>query len=56
VIAANPQTKETTIRIPRLLFGLPFACLMLGAAAIFAAPLHPAFDTAVDRVGIEPDR
>jgi hypothetical protein len=33
------------MRFSRLLFGLPIACLMLAAAALFAAPSHPAFET-----------
>ena len=33
------------MRFTRLLFGLPIACLMLAAAALFAAPSHPAFET-----------
>jgi len=34
------------MRFSRLLFGLPIACLMLVAAAMFAGPSHPAFETA----------
>ena len=33
------------MRFTRLLFGLPFACLMLAAAAVFSAPSHSTFET-----------